>query len=140
MGRGSQREARSRASRTNPTLAAAASSELSQLGYQAGKAPALGARPLRISEGPGQREAPSEQPHAWLANAGSCGGVPAQNRARISSKLVGCEQSPARIAGTRVERDGTRNQECVMCSEGGTLCNFGWLRAQGSDNGPYVAL
>jgi hypothetical protein len=29
---------------------------------------------------PGQREAGSQQPHTWLANAGSCGGVPGLER------------------------------------------------------------
>ena len=33
-------------------------------------------RPEDATEGPGQREAPSEQLHTWLANATRGGGVP----------------------------------------------------------------
>jgi hypothetical protein len=45
-------------------------------GYGASGQASPGPRDICGSLGPRQREAPSEQPHTWLANAGSCGGVP----------------------------------------------------------------
>jgi hypothetical protein len=44
-----------------------------QLGWQAGKAPAL---QVTLPKNRGKREAMSEQPHPWLANAGSSGAFP----------------------------------------------------------------
>ncbi len=65
---------RSRTPRRKPTQGVMGRCELRQLDNWAGSWASRQAKPrpsgqLRI-HGPGQREAPSEQPHTWLANAG----------------------------------------------------------------------
>jgi hypothetical protein len=70
---GATRGAYSITSRQNPTPAAAARSELHRLGQAGRRSPASSGD---APEEPGQGEAMSEQPRAWLANAGSGGGVP----------------------------------------------------------------